>query len=208
VSRVERGNVRACSLQTLRHLFEALDATLLLFVRWRGGELDRLLDADHASLGERWSVVRGDRWETRAEVTYSEYGERGSIDELAFDPATSTLLVTELKTGIYEANRVAAKLDEKARLASRIARGLGWNATVVVPCFVIADTRTNRRRVAAHPNLFARFRLRGREARKWLRDPAPLSGGVLVFVPLSDVRGTNGRQAGRQRVRPRRSSRA
>ena len=148
VSRVERGNLRACSLATLHRLFACMDAALYLSVRWRGGELDRLLDADHALLGERWSVLRGDRWQARAEVTYSEYGERGSIDELAYDPATGTLLVTELKTGIYEANRTVAKLDEKARLAVTIARRLGWEVKTVIPCLVIADTRTNRRRVA------------------------------------------------------------
>jgi transcriptional regulator with XRE-family HTH domain len=206
VSRVERGNLRACSLRTLHRLFESLDASLILSVRWRGGELDRLLDADHALLGERWPAVRGGRWQARAEVTYSEYGERGSIDELAFDAVTGTLLVTELKTGIYEANRATAKLDEKARLAASIARRLGWEATRVVPCFVFADTRTNRRRVEAHAGLFGRFECRGRGARAWLRDPAERVGGLLLFVPLSDVRGMHGRRAGRQRVRATRPS--
>ena len=181
---------------------------VVLSVRWRGGELDRLLDADHALLGERWSALRGVRWEARAEVTYSEYGERGSIDELAYDPATGTLLVTELKTGIYEANRTVAKLDEKARLAATIARRLGWVVSTVIPCFVIADTRTNRRRVADHAALFGRFEQRGGPARAWLRDPVDRAGGLLVFVPLSDVRGTHGRRAGRQRVRPGATSRA
>ncbi len=206
VSRVERGNLRACSLATLHRLFECLDATLFLAVRWRGGELDRLFDADHALLGERWNAVRGDRWQARAEVTYSEFGERGSIDELAYDSATSTLLVSEFKAGIYEANRTVAKLDEKTRLAATIARRLGWDVQHVVPCFVIADTRTNRRRVADHAALFARFQCRGRAARAWLRDPAERVGGVLLFVPLSDLRGTQGRRAGRQRVRGNRRS--
>ncbi len=205
ISRVERGNLRACSLATLQRLFACLDARLLLFVRWHGGELDRLLDADHALLGDRWGDLRGSHWEIRPEVTYSEYGERCSIDELAFHRSASTLLVTELKTGIYEANRVVAKLDEKARLAAGLARRLGWEATTVVPCLVIADTRTNRRRVEQHPNLFGRFELRGRPARAWLRSPTETVSGLLVFVPLSDVRGTHGRRAGRKRVRPPRS---
>lgn len=202
VSRVERGNLRACSLATLHRMFECLDAALMLSIRWRGGELDRLLDADHALLGERWSIIRGDRWQARSEVTYSEYGERGSIDELAYDPVTGTLLVTELKTGLYEAGRAVAKVDEKARLAAALGRRLGWHSTQVVPCFAIVDTRTNRRRVADHPALFGPFECRGRMARAWLREPAVTIGGVLIFVPLSDVRGTHGRRAGRQRVRP------
>jgi transcriptional regulator with XRE-family HTH domain len=201
ISRVERGNLRACSFATLCRLFECLDAAIVLSIRWRGGELDRLLDADHAVLGERWSVIRGERWQARSEVTYSEYGERGSIDELAYDPVTGTLLVTELKTGIFDAGRAVAKVDEKARLAVALGRRLGWAASRVVPCFAIADTRTNRRRVTEHTALFRRFECRGMAARTWLRDPSAAVGGLLLFVPLSDVRGTHGRRAGRQRVR-------
>ena len=204
VSRVERGNVRACSLATLHRLFEAFDARLVLSVLWRGGELDRLLDADHALLGERWAGVRGDRWEAAAEVTYNEYGERGSIDELAFDPITGTLLVVELKTGLYDGGGTVAKLDEKARLAARLGRRFGWEVRRVVPVLVIAESRTNRRRVELHERLFGRLRCRGRAARAWLRQPeAGCGGGVLLFVPLSDVRGKTVMRAGRQRVRPR-----
>jgi hypothetical protein len=134
-------------------------------------------------------------------VTYSEFGEPGSIDELAFRADPGILLVTELKTGIFDAQRTVAKLDEKARLAAGIARRVGWRARRVVPCLVLADTRTNRRRVERHPNLFGRFRCRGRGARAWLRSPLTTVEGLLLFVPLTDMRGTHGRRAGRQRVR-------
>ena len=189
-------------MESLHRVFACLDAVLFLSVRWRGGELDRLLDADHARLGERWAAMRDGRWAARAEVTYSEFGERGSIDDLAFDASTGTLVCTELKTGIYEANRVVAKVDEKTRLASGIGRRVGWRVRRVVPALVLADTRTNRRRVAEHEALFGRFECRGRAARAWLRDPTEPVSGLLLFVPLSDVRGTHGRRAGRQRVRP------
>lgn len=201
VSRVERGNLRACSLSTLQRLFDALDARLVTSVHWRGGELDRLLDADHALLGERWANVRTDRWQARAEVTYNQYGERGSIDELAFDPVTGTLLVTELKTGIYDGAGTVAKLDEKARHAPKLARRLGWAVRRVVPALIVAETRTNRRRVEQHERLFARFGCRGRAARTWLRAPDAAVTGLLLFVPLTYLRGTNVRRAGRQRVR-------
>ncbi|MGH2417128.1 MAG: hypothetical protein ACRDFY_02225 [Candidatus Limnocylindria bacterium] len=157
----------------------------------------------HARLGERWAKVRPPRWFARAEVTYNNYGDRGSIDDLAFDAATGTLLVTELKTGIYDGQRTVAKLDEKVRVARLVAKRFGWAVRRGVPALVMADTRTNRRRVADHAALFGQFGLRGRSARAWLRDPARAGGdGLLLFVPLSDVRGTHGRQAGRQRVRP------
>jgi hypothetical protein len=183
-------------------VLNALDARLVMSVLWRGGELERLLDADHALLGERWAGLRPAAWTSRSEVTYNEYGERGSIDELAFHPASGVLLVVELKTGIFETWRTMAKLDEKVRLAARVARRLGWSVERVVPALVIADTRTNRRRVEQHASMFGRLGVRGRSARAWLRDPARSEvDGLLLFVPLSDVRRTHGRRAGRQRVR-------
>jgi hypothetical protein len=208
ISRVERGNLRACSLPTLHRLFEAFDARLVLSVAWRGGQLDRLLDADHSLLGERWAQVRGPGWQVAAEVTYNEYGERGSVDELAFDRATGTLLVIELKTGLYDGGGTVAKLDEKARLAPKLAQRLGWEVRRVVPVLVVAESRTNRRRVEQHARLFGRFECRGRAARAWLRTPSGAAGpeqgkGVLYFIPLSDVRGKTVMRAGRQRVRPR-----
>jgi transcriptional regulator with XRE-family HTH domain len=207
VSRLERGSAHACSIPTLERLVAAVGARLVMFVDWRGGELDRLLDADHALLRERWSErrARAARWIARQEVTYSVYGERGSIDELAFDAATGTLLVTELKTGIYDSQLTALKMDEKERLAVAAAERFGWTVKRVVPSLVLADTRTNRRRVHDNGALFGRLDCRGRAALAWLADPGATVGGLLVFVPLSDLRPTHGRQAGRQRVRPTRA---
>ena len=203
ISRLERGNLRACSLARIALILDQLDARLTVSVQWRGGELDRLLDADHARLGERWARIRPQRWVSRSEVTYNHYGDRGSIDVLAFDAVSGTLLVTELKTGVYDAQRAVAKLDEKARVASGVARRFGWVVRRVTPALVMAEGRTNRRRVSEHEALFARFECRGRAATAWLRDPARAEiNGLLLFVPLSDVRGTHVRRAGRQRVRP------
>lgn len=190
-------------MATLRRLVEVLDARLVMYVEWRGGELNRLLDADHAALQERWAARKdraGRGWEARHEVTYNHFGDRGSIDDLAFDAATGTLLVSELKTGIYDAQRMLAKIDEKERLASDLARRFDWHARHVVSCLVVADTRTNRRRVQQHGALFGRFGVRGREVSAWLSAPGSASG-LLVFLPLSELRGTHGRRAGRQRVR-------
>jgi transcriptional regulator with XRE-family HTH domain len=207
ISRLEAGSLQACSSRTLASVLEALGARLVLSVDWRGGELQRLLDADHALLAERWAARRPS-WVGRSEVTYSHYGERGSVDELAFHSPTGTVLVVELKTGIYDAQHVVARLDQKARLAGGMARRLGWTPRHVVSWLVVADSRTNRRRVEQHPALFGRWDVRGRRAMAWLRDPAQPIGGLLIFVPLSDVRGTNGRRAGRQRVRLAKGSRA
>ena len=89
ISRFERGRARSCSIGVVRRILEALDAWILMKVVWRGGELERLLDADHSLLQERWTIRKrasGDGWVSRAEVTYNVFGERGSIDDLAFHP--------------------------------------------------------------------------------------------------------------------------
>jgi hypothetical protein len=191
-------------MERLERILAALEARLVSYVDWRGGELDRLLDADHALLQERWALrkARSTRWQSAQEVTYNHFGDRGSIDDLAFHPATGTLLVSELKTGVYDAGGMLMKLDEKVRIAADAARRFGWRPTRVVPCLVIAEATTNRRRVADHRALLARFDCRGRDALAWLREPDHGVGGLLLFVPLADVRGAHRRLAGRQRVRP------
>lgn len=204
ISRVERGNLKACSLRTLENIVEALGARVALYVDWRGGELNRLLDADHALLQERWAARKqraARAWTSRQEATYNHFGDRGSIDDLAFDELTGTLLVSELKTGIYDAQRMLAKMDEKERLALEVARRFGWAVRRIVSCLVVAESRTNRRRIQDHAALFSRFHCRGRDAWAWLDDPMRHATGLLIFLPLSDVRGTPGRRAGRQRVR-------
>jgi transcriptional regulator with XRE-family HTH domain len=204
VSRIERGRVRGQSLATLRRILEALDAWIFAKIVWRGGELDRLLDADHAGLQERWAIRKraaGAGWLDRQEVSYNIFGERGSIDDLAYHPPSRTLAVTEIKTGIFDAQATLAKLDEKERLAADIAQRFGWRVDRVVSCLVVAEGRTNRRRIEQHPTLFSRFDCRGRAASVWLRDPTRPIRGLLVFENLSNGHQTHGRRAGRQRVR-------
>lgn len=48
----------------LERIVETLGGRLVSFVDWRGGELDRLLDADHALLQERWASRKASsgRW--------------------------------------------------------------------------------------------------------------------------------------------------
>ena len=50
ISRLERGHAATLPLRTLRAIGGALDMRVELAPRWRGGELDRLLDDRHALL--------------------------------------------------------------------------------------------------------------------------------------------------------------
>ena len=82
-----------------------------------------------------WSsvVVRRLRalgWDVAVEVSFSRFGERGSIDVLAFHPARRALLVTEVKSVTPDMQAMLAGLDRKARLGAgdrpRPRLGSGW----------------------------------------------------------------------------------
>jgi transcriptional regulator with XRE-family HTH domain len=207
VSRVERGQFDGLTLRTIRRVAGALDAEFTNQLRWRGGDLDRLVDEGHARLLGRLAVILGaDRWQVRIEVSYSVYGERGSIDLLARHPATGTVLVVEVKTDLVSVEETLRKHDEKARLAKRIsAEQLGWRPDVIGRLLVLPSTATQRRRVARHAAVLdAAYPLRGVALRHWLAGPDHDASGLL-FVD----QGSRGGQRGglsRKRVRARSKS--
>lgn len=190
VSRLERGHIEGLTIRTVQRIARALDADVALVVRWRGGELDRLLDEGHATLvGAIATLLEADGWLTVAEVTYSVYGERGSIDLIAWHPPTRTLLVVEVKTELTSVEATLRKHDEKVRLAERIAaERFGWQADRIARLLVLPDGSTARRRVARHDVVLGRaYPLRGRELRRWLRDPSDASdaSGGIAFQSLT-----------------------
>ncbi|HEY8869246.1 MAG TPA: helix-turn-helix transcriptional regulator [Candidatus Limnocylindrales bacterium] len=201
VSRAERGRIGTCSLDALRKLAGALDIRLEVLPRWRGGELDRLLSARHSSLANEVVGWLGgfDGWVVRPEVSFSIYGERGVIDLLAWHPERRALVVIELKTEIVDVGELLGTLSRKQRLARKIAQEQGWTdvATVSV-CLIVADSRTNRRRIQAHEaTLRAALPHGGTLLRGWLTDPTtpvkalrtwPDSHGVTVRPRLAPVR--------------------
>ena len=151
VSRVERGDIGQLTVDTLRKVAASLGMRLALDPQWRGPSLDRLLEFDHSRLAqsvktwlERW------KWLVEVEVTFSRYGERGSIDLLAFHPTSGILLVIEIKTMLPDLQAMLRSLDAKMWLARGEAARFGWNPTAVVPCLVLMETSTNRRRVSEH----------------------------------------------------------
>ncbi|HET9456275.1 MAG TPA: hypothetical protein VFO78_02955 [Candidatus Limnocylindrales bacterium] len=102
-------------------------------MRWRGGDLDRLLDARHARLAETATrLLQAAGWEVAPEVSFSVYGERGSIVLLAWHPGTRTLLVIELESELTSIEETLRRHDTKVRLAGRIGRErFGWRAAGV-----------------------------------------------------------------------------
>jgi transcriptional regulator with XRE-family HTH domain len=210
ITLLERGHADRISVRSLRRITAALDLRLEWDAGFRGPELGRLRDADHAHLCE-WLARRLESlgWVVTAEVSFNRYGDRGRIDLLAYEPTRRVLVVIEVKTVIADVQQVLGALHVKQRLAAGIGRSMGWTSAAVVPMLVIRAGSTNRRRVAEHGRLFARFALRGHAATSWLRRPQGEPSGLLQFVNLPNVNPVDGRRAGRQRVRlPRAQPRA
>ena len=209
VSRVERGRIDDMPFRRVAAIARALDADLVVSVRWRGGELDRLLDEGHAAvLGRVAELLGASGWITESEVTYSVYGERGSIDILAWHGPTRTLLVIEIKTELTSVEATLRKHDEKVRLGARIAaERFGWRAASTARLLVLPNVSTARRRVERHGAVLGTaYPFRGEMLRAWLRHPTdirasgrPVSG--ILFVSLAyPVRGRS-RAISRKRVR-------
>jgi len=205
VSRAERGRIADMPLRRLRAIANALDAELVLTIRWRAGDLDRLLDEGHSTLVGRvtlWLARLG--WEVRPEVTFSIYGERGSIDLLAWHEPTRTLLVIEIKTELVSVEETLRRHDVKVRLGPAIARErFGWRPAFVARLLVLPDDSTSRRRVDRHePVLRRAYPLRSTELRRWLRSPRGGASGLAFLSPTRATRGRGPRLA-RKRIRRR-----
>lgn len=193
ISEHERGHIGGATLDALRRHAAALDVRLDLVPRWRGPDLERLLNNAHSQLHESvarfFSGLAG--WVHVPEVSFSIYGERGVIDVLAFHAATGTVVVIELKTDIVDVQELLGTIDRKVRLAWAIARERGWAVTQVAAWVVVADSHTNRRRVAEHRALVrSAFPRDGRTMAGWLRSP-DASIAALSFWP--DTAGGNAR---------------
>lgn len=209
VSRIERGRIADMPVRRVAAIARALDADLVVSLRWRGGELDRLLDEGHAALlGRVAELLRASDWITESEVTYAVYGERGSIDLLAWHASTRTLLVIEVKTELTSIEATLRKHDEKVRLGARVAaERFGWRAASTARLLVVPNASSARRRVERHGAVLGTaYPVRGGVLRAWLRDPTdgsasgrPVSG--LLFVSLAyPVRGRS-RPIARKRIR-------
>jgi transcriptional regulator with XRE-family HTH domain len=204
ISLIERGHVDAATVGQALRVAVALEADLELRLRWRGEGLDRLLDHAHAGLVEGVvKLLHDEDWETAVEVSFSIYGERGSVDVLARHLRTDVLLVVEVKSVVPDSQAMLHGLDRKTRLAPEIARGRGWPAGTVARLLVIADSSTARRRIASLGDTYAAaFPVQGWAVRRWLREPVGgLSG--LVFLPYARAGITSWTPTGVQRVRKR-----
>jgi len=191
VSRLERGGAGAIDVDRLRAVAKALGIGIDLVPRWDGGDLTRLLDASHAALQEAVALMLRSTpgWIFAPEVSFSIFGERGTIDILAWHEQSGALLVIELKSRLVDLQDLLGSVDRKVRLAEQVARDLGWHARSTSAWVILVESTTNRRRVEDHAAVLrSAFPLDGTAMRRWLRQPREAVRG-LSFLPLG--RGTS-----------------
>ncbi len=204
VSLFERGFLGRLSVATVRRIAAAVGAEFDGVLRWRGGAIDRLVDARHAALVEVFvGRLRDAEWDVAAEVTYARYGERGSIDTLGLHRATRVGLVGEIKSEITAVEPTGRKLDEKSRIArgGLIEERFGVRPVAVGRILVLPATDSARRIVARHAATFeAMLPDRGGAVRRWLRSPdGPIAG--ILFVADSNGGGVTGGLRAPHRIR-------
>ncbi len=199
VSDLERGQLGGMQFDDVRSMLGVVDARLVVTVTWRGGLLDRLLDEGHAAIvtavAER---LRRDGWDVLPEVTYAIYGERGSVDILAWHAASRTMLIVEVKTEITSVEELLRRHDAKVRLGPAIGRErFGALPASVGRLLVVADTSANRRRVARLDGVLSPvYALRGAALSAWLRRPGGSMGGLLFVDAQVRRSGRRGAPAG------------
>jgi transcriptional regulator with XRE-family HTH domain len=200
VAELELGRIDRTTLRTIRAVLGTLDVRAEIQPRGRFADLERLADAAHDALiaGGAPPLERLG-WQPALEVTYSEYGERGSIDILAVLPGARAALVIEAKTELGSAEAVGRKLDEKARLVPRIVRRLyGWEPVAVGRVLLLPETSRLRRTFASSGALGRMLPDDPARLRAWLRQP---SGAVAAAWFLSPATRGGTRRTAARRIR-------
>jgi hypothetical protein len=161
------------------------------------------LDEAHAALVAKTAArLRYLGWDVQLEVTYSQFGERGSFDILAWHPSSRIVLAVEVKTDMPSFDETLRKLDEKARHAVTVGRErFGWQARSVGRLLVLPSTSTMRARVERHDSLVEHaLPLQGAALRRWLAVPNAAAAGVW-FVSNTNWGGRKSAGTAHERVR-------
>ena len=184
VSLLENGRLERVSVVRFRRVCAALTIEPVLDVRWRGGLGYCLIDREHAQIVEQvTAALTRDGWETIPEFTFNVYGERGSVDIVAWHPVYRALLIVEVKTKLTDLQRLLMTMSRKIRVVpGAVEEERGWRRRSLGRLVVVSGTRANRAVVARHAATFAAtFPGGSLETRRWLRTPVGDYAG-LWFV--------------------------
>lgn len=202
VSRIECGHLDEVSLTALRAVADQQEMRVDIAVRWRGGELERLLNRRHAAMHEAALAVLAEfpGWQVVSELSFNIWGERGVIDLAAWHPERRAFMIGELKSEFVDPGELVGTMDRRKRLAVEIARSRGWDPLVTGVWVIVDDTRTNRRHLAASRRLLrGAFPADGHAMRRWLSHPSsPIAG--LSFLTSAHQTGTGQRVRSSQAV--------
>jgi transcriptional regulator with XRE-family HTH domain len=188
VSDLEAGRLEAVSLRTARRVGTALGIDLIVEARWRGGAADRLIDRRHAAIVDYVArALRVAGWIAERELSFNEYGERGSVDLVAWHAEQRSLLIVEVKTALTDLQAMLVSMSRKIRLVPKVvARERGWHRLHLGRVLVVASTSANRSVVARHQAMFdATFPSGSQAARAWLRMPADDFAGVWFVSSMA-----------------------
>lgn len=194
VSRIEIGRLDGVTLRSIRTVANCVGVRLELQPRMTAAEVTRLLDAGHARLADSVvALLRAGGWTVIVEYTFSHYGERGSVDIVAWRAATRALLIVEIKTRLLDVQELLSTLDRKCRLVPQLlAQERGWIPTVVGRVVVVEDAAAARRVVRSHAATFdVALPARAWRVRSWIADPQGALAGI--WFQSSTPRGRRGR---------------
>ena len=201
VSLIETGQLDRVSVRRFRRVCAALGIDSSTELRWRGGQADRLIDAGHAAIVEAVVASLTDAgWETTPEFSFNVFGDRGSVDVLAWHPRSRSLLIVEVKTRLTDLQAMLVSLSRKVRVVpAEAASRSGWERVALGTVVVVAATHGNRTVLREHRATFgAALPATTTQVKSWLRVPSgPLAG--VWFVPLT--RGSRAAKAVAGRVR-------
>ena len=143
IVRLEAAELGDLLVSELERCFDAVDARIVISASWHGAALDRLLDEVHARVvASVLQILEKHGWKTEVEVSFAVYGERGSIDILAWHPGQRALLVIEVKSELGSVDGLLRPLDVKLRHSAAIARErFGWDVRTISKLVVFPNDR-------------------------------------------------------------------
>jgi hypothetical protein len=166
-----------------------------------------LLDRDHAELVNAVAaILKTLSWTVVLEYTFNHYGERGSVDVVAWHDRARALLLVEVKSRIIDIQALHLAMSRKTRVVPPlVVRDRRWRPATISQLLVVRESTAARRVVQQHAETFeTTFPVRGVAARAWLREPSRSVSALWFLSPSTGGTG-KGRLPSPQRVRVARS---
>ncbi|HEX7492198.1 MAG TPA: hypothetical protein VF337_10915 [Candidatus Limnocylindrales bacterium] len=199
---LERGYVDGLTVRTVPAIAAAVGIDLPFAPRG-GAQLDQLIDEEHSAMVDAVVACLNDAgWETMVEFSFNDFGDRGSVDVLAWHAECRALVIVETKSRLANLQDTFRALDAKVRIVPRlVGQARGWRPNLVGVLLVVQESTREREAVARRGATFsAAFPDRNLAIRAWLRSPdRPLRGLWFLRNATTScvVRGVGRRKAGR-----------